>query len=602
MRGRYFRDISIVRAGGESNVPLPEADEVVVYRSFMKAGLRFPLDSMLVEVLKTFKVYIHQLTPEAIIGIGVYIWAMRSQGQEPNAKYFCNLHEFSYEAKAIGKEQYHNNFGCYGFVTRSEVSNPVPTFRKRWLEAWMQEWFYVKNDLAEREDIKGIIQRPIWSHFSIRRPSLTLGNDIEACQAAYNTVCTYIGTRDLVQEHIAYKVWPLGSGWEMSKEVAAGSSQSGLIYLKYTFKYRCQFDEPNDDWLDAIDATSDELLGAYSRAEDDAMTAAFGGRGKKQLNRVIFDVIGFVYPDYCYPSRKQGKKIKVAASALSTTPKVKKVKVLTHWPRYIETTKVLKLAEGPSSAIELSLPATTEAIVESAKEPIPKTVAEQPKTAMSLLQETELPKVQKIAAITPKGRRMANVLDAVMESTKVLTPASVEAPSMGDKNTKKSPEISMTRVETEVESSAPAEAIPVEIVGKHTEPKPSDVVKVSLSLEKEKVIKEPEFPAPEASTEELEFIVRHAVGKKLTEEQIAEARQYAKDLKYPVGSLVYSGTDEDDFLYCLPDNKEISVCQEMAKNMGLPKLELGLSAMSKDELVDNLAYNSLKVYTLLLIK
>ena len=64
MRGRYFRDISIVRAGGESNVPLPEADEVVVYRSFMKAGLRFPLDSMLVEVLKTFKVYLHQLTPK----------------------------------------------------------------------------------------------------------------------------------------------------------------------------------------------------------------------------------------------------------------------------------------------------------------------------------------------------------------------------------------------------------------------------------------------------------------------------------------------------------------------------------------------------------
>jgi hypothetical protein len=43
-----------VRAGGENNVPLPEADEVVVYRSFMKAGLRFPLDKLLVEVLKTF--------------------------------------------------------------------------------------------------------------------------------------------------------------------------------------------------------------------------------------------------------------------------------------------------------------------------------------------------------------------------------------------------------------------------------------------------------------------------------------------------------------------------------------------------------------------
>jgi hypothetical protein len=44
MRGRYFRDISIVRARGENNISLPEADEVVVYISFMKAGLRFPLD------------------------------------------------------------------------------------------------------------------------------------------------------------------------------------------------------------------------------------------------------------------------------------------------------------------------------------------------------------------------------------------------------------------------------------------------------------------------------------------------------------------------------------------------------------------------------
>jgi hypothetical protein len=35
MRGIYFHDISIVRAGGENNVPLPEADEVVVFRSFM---------------------------------------------------------------------------------------------------------------------------------------------------------------------------------------------------------------------------------------------------------------------------------------------------------------------------------------------------------------------------------------------------------------------------------------------------------------------------------------------------------------------------------------------------------------------------------------
>jgi hypothetical protein len=78
MKGKYFHDISIVRAGEESTVPLPEADKVVVFKSFMKAGLCFPLHKMLVEVLKIFEIYLHQLTPEALIKAGVFIWDMRS--------------------------------------------------------------------------------------------------------------------------------------------------------------------------------------------------------------------------------------------------------------------------------------------------------------------------------------------------------------------------------------------------------------------------------------------------------------------------------------------------------------------------------------------
>jgi hypothetical protein len=84
----------------------------------------------------------------------------------------------------------------------------------------------------------------------------------------------------------------------------------------------------------------------------------------------------------------------------------------------------------------------------------------------------------------------------------------------------------------------------------------------------------------------------------LSEEAIAEAKHYAQELKYPKGALVYNVTDEDDFLYYLSDNKEISVCREMEKNMGFPKLEVGLSAMSNDDLADSLAYNSLKVQKL----
>jgi hypothetical protein len=134
-----------------------------------------------------------------------------------------------------------------------------------------------------------------------------------------------------------------------------------------------------------------------------------------------------------------------------------------------------------------------------------------------------------------------------------------------------------------------------------TEVGPSEPAKVK-SLEAEEIetteqilAEETGTAAPEASPKVLDYIVRHASGKRLSEEEIFEANHYARELKYPKGALVFNGTNEDDFLYCLPDNKELSVCREMARSMGFPKLEAGLCAMTKDDLADSLTYNSLKV-------
>jgi hypothetical protein len=202
---------------------------------------------------------------------------------------------------------------------------------------------------------------------------------------------------------------------------------------------------------------------------------------------------------------------------------------------------------------------------------------QQPKT-LSPPPEPELSKVSKIPAITPKRRRMASMLDTVIESTKVQTPAS-KLDKEGD-IPKKSDE---ARISPDTAEAGPPTC---------TEAKPSGA---TLILEKEIALEKIKSPTPEAPTEELDFIIRHASGKQLSEEQIAEAKQYARDLNYPKGSLVYNDIDEDDFLYCLPDNKEISVCRKMARNIGFPKLKLGLSAISKDDLADSLTYNSLKV-------
>jgi hypothetical protein len=362
MRGRYFRDMSNVRADdGVKTVPTPEESEVVIFRSFLKAGLRFPLSSFVVEVLKIFEIYLHQLTPESIIRMGIFVWAVRSQGLEPNAKSFCNIHELLYETKPWGKEQYHNNFGCYSFGARSGSRCPVPTFRKRWPGDWMTEWFYVKNDLKTRENIKDIIMRPIWQCFGLRRPKVEMNEAAEECQRAFSVVCSFIGTRDLVQEHIAFRIWPLVEKWEMPKETVKEPDEGGLVRLKYTFKYGDKFVEPDDDWLKSIEAISDELLGLYSKAEDTALSAAFGGRKKKRLNRV-FDAIGFVYPDYRYPTRGQKRKNTPSAKEVAPAspsepaPKRKRVKVLTHRPRYIEPATVPEYVSETSSAIEAKEP------------------------------------------------------------------------------------------------------------------------------------------------------------------------------------------------------------------------------------------------------
>jgi hypothetical protein len=79
----YFSESKkkLFRFGGEEITPKPEKDEVVVFKSFFKAGLKFPLNEMVADVLEKFGIYLHQLTPNTIVRLSAYIWALRSQGQ-----------------------------------------------------------------------------------------------------------------------------------------------------------------------------------------------------------------------------------------------------------------------------------------------------------------------------------------------------------------------------------------------------------------------------------------------------------------------------------------------------------------------------------------
>jgi hypothetical protein len=193
----------------------------------------------------------------------------------------------------------------------------------------------------------------------------------------------------------------------------------------------------------------------------------------------------------------------------------KKIKVLTHRPRYIEMTTVPKFGEDTSSAGEAEQAAPAARSVEEStivpKVPIVEPVkaedgaAKKPELEKTIVLpeilsppvEAELPKVAKAPATTPKRRRMDSVLDVVME-TRALTPAPI----------KKVAEATMAHTETEARPSVPAETKPA-VTEERAEQESPDI---GIAVEKE-VDEEAKSPAPEALSKNLDFIIRHTSKK-----------------------------------------------------------------------------------------
>jgi hypothetical protein len=136
-----------------------------------------------------------------------------------------------------------------------------------------------------------------------------------------------------------------------------------------------------------------------------------------------------------------------------------------------------------------------------------------------------VPKTQKGLAATPQRKRMASVLD-VLETIKTSssTPGKIAKASKEQNET----ETKLTEAEATM-SQADAEARP-------SEPAKKKSLETGEKAAKEEAIEQilPEkaaTPTPEAPSEALNYIIRHASGKRLSEEEIFEAKHYARELK-----------------------------------------------------------------------
>jgi hypothetical protein len=179
---------------------------------------------------------------------------------------------------------------------------------------WKSEWFYVKVD----EDKEKLMQSPLELTFGETRPhcNMTPEGQTQRAMDEFRIIAEHIGTRDLVQEFLAFKVFPTLKKWEMPK-LKGEKKEGDLVRLAYHFKFKKYFKKPCQEWLDTVEVMCNEILGNYSKKEDQLMTATFGTRPKRRLNRVL-DALGFEYPDYAQLKKDaEGQRRKREAEALN---------------------------------------------------------------------------------------------------------------------------------------------------------------------------------------------------------------------------------------------------------------------------------------------
>jgi hypothetical protein len=95
------------------------------------------------------------------------------------------------------------------------MKTPVVSYRTKWPTGWKSEWFYVKID----EEKEKLVQSRLKLIFGLTRPQchMTPGDPCQDVVYEFRIVSEHIGTRDLVQEYLANRVFPTLRKWGMPK-------------------------------------------------------------------------------------------------------------------------------------------------------------------------------------------------------------------------------------------------------------------------------------------------------------------------------------------------------------------------------------------------
>jgi hypothetical protein len=210
----YFGD-GVGRTPGAEEVPEPKG-ELVVFEAFFVAGLRLPTHRFVAEVLRRFEVQVHQLTPNAVVALVKYVWAVTSYGGQPSLEVFAKNYCLHWQKRKIGNKI--AQFGSCTFTPRTgktstEVMEIVPCSRNKWGNWWDFLFYVAPGDI---EDLPSLPPAILCSHCYVAFPRFVVAEEDED-EGVLRYAARMSSKRDLVEEFIAYGVWPLAHGWVLGE-------------------------------------------------------------------------------------------------------------------------------------------------------------------------------------------------------------------------------------------------------------------------------------------------------------------------------------------------------------------------------------------------
>jgi hypothetical protein len=150
---------------------------------------------------------------------------------------------------------------------------------------------------------------------------------IKSCENAFHLASTILGGRDIVEEFVAARIWPISYGWAPNEIVHFNVNWAAQEVPFPKFGIELRDGQSADDFMLDIEKRVNLMIGEYTMNEYKAYKSLV--KHKRRINRVFSEACG----DKSFNSRRPGRKLKIpAVSIASCSPKRSEKKIFEKQP------------------------------------------------------------------------------------------------------------------------------------------------------------------------------------------------------------------------------------------------------------------------------